>query len=203
MAYILAVLAAYLVGALPTGYLVARSSKNVDILKHGSGRTGTTNVLRTLGWRAAGLVFAGDFLKGVVAVAIARAVSAGDPVVEVLAGLVAIAGHTYSVFIGFKGGRGVATGVGALAAMSPVAALVAATVAFSTMAVTRYVSLGSILGACSAPATLAVLVTVYGQPPPFLAYALLGATFIVVAHKDNIVRLLRGTERKLGDRVRL
>ena len=106
------------------------------------------------------------------------------------------------MYIGFKGGRGVSTGVGALAAISPLTALIAISIAIAIMALTRYVSLGSILGACSAPVSLAVAVVLYSQPPAYLAYAVVGSLFVVVTHKDNIGRLLKGTERKLGDRVR-
>ncbi len=201
--YALAAAMAYLLGAIPTGYLVVRSQRNVDILKYGSGRTGTTNVLRTLGLRAAAIVFAGDLAKGIAAVLAARLVSHGDANVETLAGLMAILGHTYSVFIGFKGGRGVATGVGALLAMAPVAGLIAAAVAFSTMGVTRYVSLGSILGAASAPISAGVMVLAYGEPPARFLYAVIAALFVIASHKDNIGRLLKGTERKLGDHVRV
>jgi glycerol-3-phosphate acyltransferase PlsY len=203
VSYVLSMLVAYLVGGIPTGYIVARSHKNVDILSYGSKKTGATNVLRTLGWRAAAIVFLGDFGKGVVAVVAARLISGGDPVVEALAALMSVLGHTFSPYIRFRGGRGVSTGVGALAVISPPTALIAAGIAIVVMALTRYVSLGSILGACSAPLTLAVLVLLFSQPPAYLVYAFVGALFVVVTHKDNIVRLLRGTERKLGDRLRV
>ncbi len=196
--YALAMLAAYLVGSIPTGYLVARSHRHVDILQTGSGRTGATNVLRTLGWKAALIVFAGDFAKGIAAVAIARVLSNGDPVADVLAGLMAMAGHTFSIYLGFKGGRGVTTGLAALTIITPIGALVCAIVAFSTMGITRYVSLGSILGACSVPFTMLGLVLVGIQPPVHLIYGVLAPAFIVLSHKDNISRLLKGTERKLG-----
>ena len=199
--YGLSILIAYLLGAIPSGYLVARSHRNVDILRHGSGRTGTTNVLRTLGWKAAGVVFAGDIAKGAAAVLVARYLTGGDPVAETIAGLVVVLGHTYSVFIGFKGGRGVASGVAALFVLVPLAGLIAAGIAISAMAITRYVSLGSILGAVSAPITVAVLVFTQGEPLARLVYALVGAIFVVVTHKDNIGRLLSGTERRLGERV--
>lgn len=199
--YLLSAAIAYLLGAIPSGILVARAHGDVDILRVGSRKTGTTNILRTLGWRAAGVVFAGDFAKGAVAVAVARLITGGDPTAEVVAGLVSILGHTYSVFIGFKGGRGVATGVGALLVIAPVAGFIAAMVAFSVMAATRYVSLGSILGACSAPISLAVLVFANHESPVRLLYALIGATFVVATHRDNIGRLISGTERKLGERV--
>lgn len=199
--YILAAVAAYLLGSIPTGYIVARSHRNVDILQTGSKRTGATNILRTLGWQAALVVFLGDFLKGIAAVAVARALTGGDPAADVAAGFMAMAGHTFSLFLGFKGGRGVTTGLGAISLISPIAALVCAIVALSTMAVTRYVSLGSILGACSVPVTMVVLVIMGLGAPVHLLFGGAGALFIVVSHRDNIARLLNGTERKLGRRA--
>ena len=180
---------------------MARSHRNVDILQTGSGRTGATNVLRTLGWKAALIVFVGDFAKGIAAVAIARVLSNGDPVADVLAALMAMAGHTFSIYLGFKCGRGVSTGLGALAIVTPIAALVCAIVAFSTMGITRYVSLGSILGACSVPFAMVGLVLVGIQPPVHLIFGVLGSAFIVLSHRDNISRLFKGTERKLGQKA--
>ena len=200
--YLAVALAAYLLGSIPTGYLVARSHRNVDILQTGSGRTGATNVLRALGWKAALIVFLGDFGKGVAAVALARILTNGDPLADVVAALVAMAGHNYSVFLGFRGGRGVSTGLGALTMVTPIAALVCAIVAFSTMGISRYVSLGSVLGALSVPFAMLVLVIVGLDPPAHLIYGVLGSAFIVLSHKDNIARLLKGTERRLGQKAR-
>ncbi len=201
LTYALAVLLAYLLGSIPTGYLVARRSGNVDLLRQGSRRTGATNVLRTVGRRAAAIVFAGDFAKGAAAVAVARLVSQGDPLADALAGLAVVLGHNYSLYLRFRGGRGVVAGLGSLLVISPAAMLAAAALAFSVIAATRYVSLGSILGACSVPLLLLLLAVTLGQPLPHLAYGLLGSAFVIASHKDNIGRLLRGTERKLGERV--
>ncbi len=201
--YLVAAIAAYLIGSFPTGYLVARRHRNVDLLQQGSRRTGATNVLRTLGWRAAGIVFGGDFLKGMAAVMVARGLAGGDPLADVLAGLAAMLGHNYSLYLRFRGGRGVTTGLGSLAVMVPPAMVAVAILALSIIGLSRYVSLGSILGACAAPIAVLVMVLAFGQPAPHLLYALAGATVVVASHKDNIVRLLNGTERKLGERVRL
>jgi len=198
LSFVLVALAAYLLGSIPTGYLVARSRRNVDILQAGSGRTGAANVLRTLGWKAALVVFLGDFAKGMAAVAVARVLTSGDPVADVVAALMAVTGHTFSIYLGFKGGRGVATGLGALVIVTPIAALACAIVAFSTMGISRYVSLGSILGACSVPFAILALVLLGIEPPAHLILGVLGSVFIVLNHKDNISRLLKGTERKLG-----
>lgn len=199
--HILSAMVAYLLGSVPTGYLVARHSGNVDLLQYGSGKTGATNVLRAVGKKAAAAVLLGDYAKGIVAILVARLITGGDPVADLLAGLAAIAGHNYSPFLRFKGGRGVSTGVGTLSVIAPAAMLVAALLFASTIYLTRYVSLGSILGAVSAPICILVLVLAFHQPPMHLLYGLVGAAFVVVGHHDNIGRLLRGTERKLGERV--
>src|SRR6476646_9901893 len=118
---VVALLAGYLIGAIPTGVVVARVYGRVDLTQVGSRRTGATNVLRTLGPGAAAIVFVGDFLKGVVAVLLAAVVGAGAPWPQALAGLAAVVGHSYSPFIGFKGGRGVTTGLGAALVLWPTA----------------------------------------------------------------------------------
>jgi len=199
--YVVAALAAYLLGSIPTGYLVARMHPNVDLLRQGSKKTGATNVLRTLGWRAAAIVFGGDFAKGVAAVLIARLLAGGDPVADVLAGVAAILGHNYSLFIGFRGGRGVTAGLGSLAVMAPVAMLAVAVVAVSVIGISRYVSLGSVIGACVTPIAVLVMVLAFSQPLPHLLFAVAGSALVVASHRDNIGRLLNGTERRLGERV--
>jgi len=199
--YLLAALVAYLLGSIPTGYVIARLRGNVDLLQLGSKRTGATNVLRTMGWKAAAPVFCGDFLKGVVAILIARALTQGDPIGDVAAGLAVLAGHNYSVFIGFRGGRGVTTGLGTLAVIAPVVLVVSAAIAIAIIAWSRYVSLGSVLGSCTVPVVLLISVLLLGQPFPHFLFGLLGAAFVIASHKDNIQRLLNGTERKLGQRV--
>jgi glycerol-3-phosphate acyltransferase PlsY len=200
--YLLTAIVAYVIGATPTGHIVARFHRDVDLLQQGSGRTGATNVLRTLGWKAALIVFLGDFAKGIAAVVAARLISGSDPGADVVAGLMAMIGHTFSFYLGFKGGRGVTTGLGAIWIVSPIAGLVCAIVAFSTMGISRYVSLGSILGACSVPIAMLVLVLAGMQPPIHLVFGVLGGAFIVLSHRDNISRLLKGTERKLGQKAR-
>jgi glycerol-3-phosphate acyltransferase PlsY len=191
----------YLLGAIPTGILVARLYGNVDLTAHGSGRTGATNVLRTLGKRAAAIAFAGDFLKGLLAVLIVRAgIGHGDTWPELIAAAAAVIGHSYSVFIRFKGGRGVLTGFGATVVAAPLPILVAFAIAACLVAITRYVSLGSVVGAILAGLLMCGLAVWTGDP----AWAVWGVGlggFIVIAHRDNIERLLAGTERKLGERV--
>jgi glycerol-3-phosphate acyltransferase PlsY len=198
----LLVLIAYLAGSIPVGMLVARASGGVDPRTIGSGRLGGTNALRALGPARAGLVVAGDLLKGAIPVLLARYVTDGDPLVEVLCGAAAVAGAIWSVFAGFRSGRGVATGVGTMLVIQPVAVLLAAPVFVGAILLTRYVSLGSLLGsAAMVPAMLLVLLVVPGTPLPYVIYAAVGAAFIWLAHADNIDRLLHGTERKFDIRL--
>lgn len=198
---ILAAVIGYLLGSIPTGMVVARVYGNVDLTAHGSGRTGATNVLRTLGKGAAAIAFAGDFVKGMLAVLIAKFVIAPDNTwIWMIAAIAAVVGHSYSIFIGFKGGRGVVTGFGASVVAAPVLMLIAFVIGLVFVATTRYVSLGSVVGAILGGLMMCGLA--YAQSDP--AWALWGVLvggFIVVAHKDNIERLMAGTERKLGERA--
>jgi acyl phosphate:glycerol-3-phosphate acyltransferase len=193
-------LVAYLAGSIPTGFLLARLTSGVDPRRHGSSRTGATNVLRLLGWKAAAVVLLGDLLKAVAAIMAARAISGGDPTADLLAGLGVMAGHTYSIFLGLKGGRGVVVGATVTVLMAPVTLLVGTAFFAATVALTRYVSLGSMVAALSMPPTLLLLVSAYGQPRQHLLFATLSAAFILYSHRDNMGRLLRGTERRLGRR---
>ena len=188
---------AYLCGSLPIGVLVARLTGGVDPRTIGSGRTGGTNALRALGRKRAAVVVAGDLLKGALPVLVARVV-AGQPVVEVLCGLAAVAGAIWSVFVGFRSGRGVGTGVGTMLVIQPVAVLLALPVFIVVIVITRYVSLGSLIGSAALfPAMLLIWAVAAGAvPPQYLAYTLVGAGLIWIAHADNIDRLLHGTERK-------
>ena len=198
----LLVLIAYLAGSIPVGMLVARASGGVDPRTIGSGRLGGTNALRALGPARAGLVVAGDLLKGALPVLLARYVTDGDPLVEVLCGAAAVAGAIWSVFAGFRSGRGVATGVGTMLVIQPVAVLLAAPVFVGAILLTRYVSLGSLLGsAAMVPAMLLVLLVVPDTPLPYVLYSAVGAALIWLAHADNIDRLLHGTERKFDIRL--
>jgi acyl phosphate:glycerol-3-phosphate acyltransferase len=191
----------YLLGSIPTGMVVARVYRNVDLTAHGSGRTGATNVLRTLGRGAAAIAFAGDFLKGMLAVLLVR-VAFGDNNLwlELIAAIAAVIGHSYSVFIGFKGGRGVVTGMGATFVVAPVLTLIALAIGVLLVAITRDVSLGSVVGAAAGGLLMCGLAVVTGDPS-WAVWGVLVGGFIVVAHKDNIERLRAGTERKLGERV--
>ncbi len=198
--YAAAIVAAYLLGSFPTGYLVGRFGKGVDVRHYGSGSTGATNVQRLFGWGGFALVFAGDFGKGFLAAWAARSLGI-DALGQALAALAALVGHNFPLFLGFRGGRGVATGVGGLFATVPLPAAFGIILAALIMAATRYVSLGSLVGTVlSVPGTL-LLVWFGGAPAEYLVYVVPGVLLIVARHTDNIRRLLQGTERKLGEKI--
>jgi acyl phosphate:glycerol-3-phosphate acyltransferase len=195
---VVALVVGYVLGSIPSGMIVARVYRNVDLTTTGSGRTGATNVLRTLGPGAAAVAFAADFLKGLLAVLIVTLVFGQDPWLQLLAAAAAVLGHTYSPFLGFRGGRGVVTGLGATAVAAPLFMLAAFATGLVLVAITRYVSLGSVVGATLGGALLVVQAVVTGNVV-WAAWGILVGGLIVVAHRDNIQRLLAGTERKLGE----
>ena len=200
VAWLVAIPAAYLLGAIPTGIIVSRLWRGVDIRQYGSGGSGATNVYRTLGKPAAAAVLALDFVKGCVAVLIARFLDADAHLLIALAGVAAVAGHTWPVYVGFKGGKGIATGWGALLVISPIASI--ATIIGLVALTTRYVSLGSIIGAVAGVVTLLVLSIIGMQPVEYIAFIIPSIIFILFRHSDNIKRLLRGNERRLESKSR-
>jgi acyl phosphate:glycerol-3-phosphate acyltransferase len=195
-----AIVAAYLIGSIPWSVVVARVIGGPDPRTVGSGRTGGANVLRAYGPRIALLTGLLDLSKGVVAVLVARFLGLG-PLVESLAALAAIVGHSRSVFLGFQGGRGVATGFGALLVISPLVAAVVAPIFAAVVVVSRYSSLGSLLGAALGGVLLAVLVAAGSAAREYLVYAIAGAALIWLFHLDNIQRLIAGTERRIDRRA--
>lgn len=187
---------AYVAGSIPVGSLVAQRVGGPDLRSVGSGRTGGTNALRALGRKWAALVVLGDLLKGALPVLVARIVT-GDPLVEVLCGVAAVGGAIWSVFAGFRSGRGVGTGVGTMLVIQPLAVVLAAPVFVLVILLTRYVSLGSLLGsAVMFPVMLLFLLVAPETPLPYVIYSAVGAALIWLAHTDNIDRLIHGTERK-------
>jgi glycerol-3-phosphate acyltransferase PlsY len=206
--FVAALVVGYLVGSVPSGVVIGQIFGNVDPRTQGSGKTGTTNILRTLGPGPAACVLLLDLGKGAAAVLLARylimPLSAGvSPELrawaEAAAGLAAILGHMFSVFIHFTGGRGVATGGGAILAMQPVVWLVGLVTLVVPIAITRYVSLGSILAAATTAFLEVALVLTGHEYWGHAAYMVVGAAFVIWAHRDNIDRLVHGTERKLGE----
>ena len=188
----------YLAGSIPVGVLVAQASGGPDPRRIGSGRTGGTNSLRALGRKWAAVVVAGDLAKGALPVLLARIVTNGDPAVEVACGFAAVVGASRSVFLGFGGGRGVGTGVGTMLVIQPLAVILATPVFVGAILLTRYVSLGSLLGSAAMFPAMVILWLVWSGaiPPAYLVYAAVGPVLIWIAHADNIERLIKGTERK-------
>ncbi len=189
------VVIAYLLGSIPVGSLVARRVGGRDLRSVGSGRTGGTNALRALGRKWAAVVVLGDLLKGAVPVLLARYVT-GDPLVEVLCGSAAVAGAIWSVFAGFRSGRGVGTGVGTMLVIQPIAVVLATPVFIIVILLTRYVSLGSLIGTAGGAAIIGAFVLLGWNPWPHFLFAVLGTAVVWIAHHDNIGRLLRGEERR-------
>ncbi|MEX1171653.1 MAG: glycerol-3-phosphate 1-O-acyltransferase PlsY [Chloroflexota bacterium] len=190
------IVVAYLVGSIPVGSLVARRVGGPDLRSVGSGRTGGTNALRALGRKWAGVVVLGDLLKGAIPVLAARAVT-GEPLVEAACGAAAVTGAIWSIFAGFRSGRGVGTGVGTMLVIQPIAVVLATPVFVIVILLTRYVSLGSLLGSAAMfPAMLLMLLLVPETPVPHVLYTAVGAALVWLAHADNIDRLIHGTERK-------
>jgi glycerol-3-phosphate acyltransferase PlsY len=204
--YLGTALVGYLLGSVPSGVVAARVFGHADPRQFGSGKTGATNILRTVGPGAAVMVAITDILKGIAPVLLARyVIFPGELWAETLAGFAAMLGHNYSVFIRFKGGRGVATGGGVIIAMQPWAAAVGVVGFIVPVAVTRYVSLGSMIAGATCAVTDAVFVAAPKSFPihdsyQHLVFMTVGAAFVIFSHRDNIQRLANGTERKLGEK---
>ena len=191
--------AAYLLGSAQFGLLIARLTIGRDVRELGSGKTGVTNVLRAAGKRAAALTLALDLAKGAAPPLLARLLS-DDAWLAAAAAAAVLIGHIFPVFAGFRGGRGVAPGVAAAAALLPWAGVAGIAAFAPAVALTRYVSLGSVLGVAAAMGTFIVAAAAFGQPLPHLWFALACGPLIIAMHRGNIARLLRGEERRLGDR---
>ena len=191
---------AYLVGSVPWGLLIVRVARGIDVRWYGSGSTGTTNVLRTAGKGLAVLVLAADTGKGVLIVSLSRLLS-DDPIIHTAVAVLVIMGHVWPVFAGFRGGRGVATGVGAAAGLDPLAAAMGLAAFVPTVWLTRYVSLGSIAGVLGAVTTIIVRSLLGTNPLTYIWFGFIGGGVVIFVHRANIKRLLKGTERRLGEPV--
>jgi acyl phosphate:glycerol-3-phosphate acyltransferase len=210
--FIIAVIGGYLIGSIPFGVIVGRRLAKVDVRKYGSGKIGTTNVLRVAGKKAAALVFILDMSKGAMAVVLAWLLFRGSYRADVgtiawymlksvtaVAALASIAGHIWPVFLKFKGGRGVATFYGGMFALCPPVAFFSGQVFLLGASATRFVSLASIAGAIASYAILIPLTLISGFPWESLLYASVGSIAIIIMHRDNISRLIQGKERRLGE----
>jgi glycerol-3-phosphate acyltransferase PlsY len=184
----------YLLGSVSFGIIVTKVKKGIDIRDYGSGNTGFTNVLRVVGKGPAAIVLVGDALKGSLGVILGYYLGGASYSYAVLGGLATMIGHTYPVYFRFKGGKGVATGLGVIIALAPDVTLIALIIFISTVFFSHYVSLGSILAALSVPIFLYFL----EKPLPVFLFGVLGAIFVIYNHKTNIVRLYQGQENKIG-----
>ncbi len=208
VARILALAIGYIFGLFQTGYIYGRS-KGIDIRKEGSGNAGTTNSLRVLGWKAGLITFLGDLLKAIFAVLLVKVIFQGKypegiAVLELYAGFGTVLGHNFPCYLNFKGGKGIACTAGVILAVCPLAAPICLVLFIGAIAITRYVSLGSILVVIA----YLIQVIVFGQTgilhmekSYLLEYYVISACFTAMAlwrHKENIKRLLNGTENKLG-----
>ena len=198
----LIVLAGYLLGSMPCGYLAGRWCKGIDIREHGSGSTGATNVLRQVGKGPALVVFLLDLFKGTAAVLLARAVlgnSAHGWLVA--AGLAALAGHIWPLWLGFKGGKAVATGLGMLLGLVPAVGLACLGIFMAMLSITRIVSISSVMAALALP--ILILAAGSASDPTPIAYLLLGvlaAAMVIWRHRSNLQRLAKGTEPRIGQK---
>jgi glycerol-3-phosphate acyltransferase PlsY len=200
---VLLLIAAYLLGSIPFGYLLVRAKVGADVRETGSGGTGATNVTRRAGKSAGALTLLLDALKGALAVWLARRFLTNDFEVNWFVGAAAILvvlGHCFPVWLGFRGGKGVATGLGAFLALSPLAVACVAPIFVLVVALTRYVSLGSITAAALFPLCLwltGAYVRPFANLSPPVASSMSVAALIIFMHRANILRLMRGTESKL------
>ncbi|MDY6826677.1 MAG: glycerol-3-phosphate 1-O-acyltransferase PlsY [Bacillota bacterium] len=193
---ILILITAYLIGSIPFGYIMTKLLLRTDIRKHGSGNIGATNVLRIMGWKVALPVLLLDVAKGLLAVILARTVT-DLSVLWLAAGLLAMIGHSFPVFLSFRGGKAAATGIGVVAALSGWVTLILLVVAILVMFITRYVSLGSIIGALTVP----ILFWLFGYDGNYIIFGICMALLVIARHHQNIGRLLRGTESKFGQKA--
>ncbi len=200
---LLALLTAYLLGSIPTGFLLAKALRGIDIREHGSGNTGATNVFRVMGKGAGITALTIDLIKGILAVVLMRSLVTSSALGEtistqvaawacVLAALLAVLGHSRSVWLGFTGGKSAATGLGVLLALAWPVGLSVASVFGVGLGISRTVSVGSIAAAISA----VVFMWLTGQPTAYVWLAIAGGLYVVLRHRSNITRLIEGTEPK-------
>ncbi len=197
--YLLVIPIAYLLGSIPSGYLAGRWLAGIDIREHGSGSTGATNVLRQVGKTPALIVFLVDVFKGSAAVLVAKQLLGGDAHGWlVAAGLLALAGHIWPIWLKGKGGKAVATGLGMLLGLLPAVGLASLGIFLLVLSFSRIVSLSSVVAALALPAL--IWIAGYSQTTAYMGLGVLAALLVVWRHRGNIKRLLAGTEPKIGKR---
>lgn len=192
MDFVFVCVLSYLVGSIPSGLVLGKVVWHTDLREHGSHNIGATNAWRTLGKGPGFLIFFLDLLKGIIGVWFGMNIS-GLPMAMVLGGIFAIVGHSWSLLLGFKGGKGVATGLGVIAMLMPQATVIVFAVWFAIVYSTKYVSLGSIVAAALVP----ILAWLFAYPTEYFSFGIIAAVFVIYRHKTNIDRLLNGTESKI------
>lgn len=192
-------IASYFIGAIPTSYLLSRFFAGIDLRQHGSGNLGATNLYRVLGWKFAVPAAVIDIAKGLIPVVVFAPQVTTSQLFALSCGVAAIVGHVFSAFVGFRGGKGVATAAGVMLGLAPLALAVSAVVWGVLVRLTGYVSLGSIIAAAVLP--LAVYVLEDSRTPALLWIATAIAAAVIVLHRQNIQRLLKGTENRFGHRA--
>ena len=189
----------YFIGSIPFAYIYGKIFKKIDIREHGSGNVGATNVLRVFGTKAGIIVLLLDIIKGYIPVLIITWLYPQALWQPVLVGIFAILGHTFTIFLKFKGGRGVATSAGVFLALSPFSILAAILIFVLVVAITKYVSLGSMIAAVFLMITHTIFFILCESSNPYIFYfTLILCLFIIYKHKPNIMRLIKGTENKIN-----
>jgi len=208
------IILSYLVGSIPTSIIVSKAVKGIDIRKYGSGNAGGTNVMRVIGWKHGMLVILLDALKGAIAVILVARLHYGDfpfqnatpfddfTLVQIIAGISAVVGHIWTVFASFKGGKGIATALGMLLILVTIDMLIAIGVFVLVVTFSRYISLGSLLGAIAVPLTLVIRENLFNVNIPgystILPFVILLVLLVIYTHRKNVVRILEGSESKLS-----
>lgn len=187
----------YLLGSIPFGYIVGKLFKKIDIRELGSGNIGATNVFRILGPSLASLVLIGDIGKGIFSIYLVRYLNIDNLLILTIAGLVVICGHDWSLFLGFKGGKGIATTFGVVFALNPTISILALIIWGVVLVTTRYVSLSSIFAVIS----IFIFTILFKQPYEYIIFSAIILLLGIFNHKDNIKRLRSGNERKIGEKI--
>ena len=202
------IITGYLLGAIPFGVIIGKLVRGIDVREHGSGSMGMTNVMRTVGAKAGLIVLIADVLKGAGAVALAWLIfySANHDMVhwgQMAGGAAAVIGHSWPIYIGFRGGRGISTAFGAIMVVSWQVGLICLAAFLLMVAIFRYISLGSISGAIALVIAMVVFFICYSGPVAYLSFSLVVAPVVIFRHRANIKRLLSKTEPKIGHRVKV
>lgn len=195
--YTIFIICSYLLGSIPFGFIAAKRLKGIDITQHGSGNIGATNIMRSIGAGPAAVVFILDILKGFIPVILVKTLLPASPDwFIVLCGIMAIIGHCLSIFLRFRGGKGAATSLGVIIGLNPLIAVISFGIFIIVLAIFKYVSLASIITAVAVP----VLMVLFRQSTAFIIFAAFTGLFVILKHKANIGRLIKGNEAKWGEK---